>query len=140
MKNFKFLLFILAIWAMDATGQVDLENFDALKFRSIGPAGMSGRITAIDAVERNSNIIYVGSASGGVWKSMNGGTTWDPIFDDQKTLSIGAVKINQNNPDEIWVGTGEGNPRNSHNSGRGCLLYTSPSPRDRTRSRMPSSA
>ncbi len=119
MKNFKFLLIILSFWAFDATGQVDLENFDGLKFRSIGPAGMSGRITAIDAVERNSNIIYIGSASGGVWKSINGGTTWDPIFDDQKTLSIGAVKINQNNPDEIWVGTGEGNPRNSHNSGRG---------------------
>jgi len=96
-----------------------MDQFNALEFRAIGPAGMSGRITAIDAVESNSNIIYVGSASGGVWKSINGGTTWDPIFDDQASLSIGAIKINQKNPAEIWVGTGEGNPRNSHNSGKG---------------------
>ena len=119
MINLRYLVLILVLISFDAYSQIDLEKFDALEFRCIGPAGMSGRITAIDAVERNSNIIYIGSASGGVWKSMNGGTTWDPIFDDQKTLSIGAVKINQNNPDEIWVGTGEGNPRNSHNSGRG---------------------
>ena len=119
MTNLRCIFLILVLFSLESFGQVDLDKFDALKFRCIGPAGMSGRITAIDAVERNSNIIYIGSASGGVWKSMNGGTTWDPIFDDQKTLSIGAVKINQNNPDEIWVGTGEGNPRNSANSGRG---------------------
>ncbi len=119
MKKPIFFLLLFFFSIVEFFAQIDLEKFDALDFRCIGPAGMSGRITAIDAVHSNSNIIYIGSASGGVWKSTNGGITWDPIFDDQKTLSIGAVKINQNNPDEIWVGTGEGNPRNSHNSGRG---------------------
>ncbi len=86
---------------------------------SIGPAGMSGRVTSIDAVVNNPNVIYAGTASGGVWKSINGGLSWDPIFDKQPIQNIGAVKIQQSNPDVIWVGTGEGNPRNSHSSGAG---------------------
>ncbi len=98
---------------------IDFEQFKAMKFRNIGPAGMSGRITAIDVNLRDKDHIYVGSASGGVWESKNGGITWKPIFDDQPTLAIGALEINQANPSEIWVGTGEGNPRNSHNSGAG---------------------
>ena len=87
--------------------------------RSIGPAGMSGRVTAIDVVHRSPDIIYLGTASGGLWKSTGGGVTWKPIFDEQAVSSIGAIAINQNNPDEIWVGTGEGNPRNSQASGNG---------------------
>lgn len=98
---------------------LDLENWKDLRFRNIGPAGMSGRITAIDVDLSNPEHIYVGAASGGVWFSSNGGTSWKPIFDDNPTLSIGSIKINQNNPDEIWVGTGEGNPRNSLNTGAG---------------------
>ena len=98
---------------------VDMAHFEHLKIRNIGPAGMSGRITAIDVDLSNPNRIYIGAASGGVWLSENGGTTWDPIFDDQPTQAIGAIAINQKNPSEIWVGTGEGNPRNSHNSGAG---------------------
>ncbi len=94
-----------------------------MKARSIGPAGMSGRIVAIDVVLADPNIIYAGAASGGVWKSEDGGITWNPIFDDQKLINIGAVKICQSNPDIIWVGTGEGNPRNSLNIGGG--LYKS---------------
>jgi len=97
----------------------DLENFEAISFRNIGPAGMSGRVTAIDVDLSDEDRIFVGTASGGVWKSENGGITWEPIFDDVPILSIGSLKINQQNPDEIWVGTGEGNPRNSHNSGAG---------------------
>ena len=93
-----------------------LEGFD---FRNVGPAGMSGRVTAIDVVLKEPDHIYIGSASGGVWESKNGGIDWKPIFDDQPSLAIGAIKINQQNPSEIWVGTGEGNPRNSHNSGKG---------------------
>lgn len=90
-----------------------------MKTRNVGPAGMSGRITAIDAVDANPTIIYAGSASGGLWKSTSGGITWDPIFDDQKIHSIGAISIYQKNPDLIWVGTGEGNPRNSLTMGGG---------------------
>ncbi len=87
--------------------------------RNIGPAGMSGRITAIDVVTANPDIIYAGSASGGLWKSTSAGVNWKPIFTDQPTASIGAVAIQQSNPAVIWVGTGEGNPRNSVNGGYG---------------------
>ena len=87
--------------------------------RNIGPGGMSGRVTTIDVVNNAPDIIYVGTASGGVWKSMSGGIDWTPIFNDQLTASIGALAIQQSNPDVIWVGTGEGNPRNSLNGGYG---------------------
>lgn len=103
--------------------QFDIEKFKNIKTRAIGPAGMSGRITAIDVVTKNPEIMYVGSASGGLWKSESGGIAWEPIFDQQLALSIGAVAIQQSNPDVIWVGTGEGNPRNSLTGGYG--LYKS---------------
>ena len=90
-----------------------------MKPRNIGPAGMSGRITAIDVVEDQPDIMYAGAASGGVWKSTSGGIKWDPIFNDQTTASIGAIAIQQSNPSVIWAGTGEGNPRNSLNGGDG---------------------
>ncbi|WP_370391382.1 WD40/YVTN/BNR-like repeat-containing protein [uncultured Winogradskyella sp.] len=87
--------------------------------RNIGPAGMSGRVTAIDVVLNNPDVMYVGTASGGLWKSTSGGIKWEPIFDNELTASIGAVEIQQSNPSVIWVGTGEGNPRNSLNGGYG---------------------
>ena len=87
--------------------------------RNIGPGGMSGRITSIDVVESNPDIMYVGTASGGLWKSTSAGISWEPVFNDQVTASVGAVAIQQSNPDVIWVGTGEGNPRNSLNGGYG---------------------
>ena len=99
--------------------KIDVEQLKGMKIRNIGPAGMSGRVTSIDVNLSNSQIIYVGTASGGVWKSESGGIKWEPIFDKEPVQSIGAVAINQKNPSEIWVGTGEGNPRNSHNSGEG---------------------
>ncbi len=90
-----------------------------MKPRNIGPGGMSGRVTSIDVVLNNPDIMYVGTASGGLWKSTSGGIKWYPIFDDQPTASIGAVAIQQSNPSVLWVGTGEGNPRNSLNGGFG---------------------
>lgn len=80
---------------------------------------MSGRITAIDVVVNNPDTWYVGAASGGVWKTTNAGATWQSVFDKQATLNIGSVAIQQNNPNIVWVGTGEGNPRNSLNIGEG---------------------
>ena len=99
--------------------QLDMEKIKDLKPRSIGPAGMSGRVTAIDVVLNDPSIIYIGTASGGLWKSESGGINWEPLFDKEKVLSIGAVAINPKTPDIIWVGTGEGNPRNSNNGGYG---------------------
>ena len=99
--------------------KVDMDMFKAMKARSIGPAAMSGRITAIDVVESNPEIIFAGAASGGVWRTTGGGLDWEPVFDDQAVQGIGAIDIYQKNPDVIWVGTGEGNPRNSVSSGYG---------------------
>ena len=87
--------------------------------RNIGPGGMSGRVTSIDVVHSNPDIMYAGTASGGLWKSTSGGIKWNPIFENEATASIGAVAVQQSNPSVIWVGTGEGNPRNSLNGGYG---------------------
>ncbi|MEO5905647.1 MAG: hypothetical protein ABIQ11_02900, partial [Saprospiraceae bacterium] len=114
-----FFLFSFLILNIANAQVLDEKILEGFSFRNVGPAGMSGRITAIDVVVNDPDHIYIGSASGGVWESTDGGIAWNPIFDDQPALSIGAIKINQNNPAEIWVGTGEGNPRNSHNSGKG---------------------
>ncbi len=113
---FTLVLFWSAtIFAQDLSPS-DFKNTAA---RNIGPGGMSGRITTIDVVNSSPDEIYVGTASGGVWKSTSGGIDWTPIFNDQSTASIGALAIQQSNPDVIWVGTGEGNPRNSLNGGYG---------------------
>ena len=108
-----------AMLATLSAQKVDVEKLEGLKIRNIGPAGMSGRVTSIDVDLSDADVIYAGTASGGVWKSTSGGIDWEPIFDDQPVQSIGALTINQKNTDEIWVGTGEGNPRNSQNSGEG---------------------
>lgn len=114
-----FGLFALFYFNIPLSAQVDLKQFSQMKARSIGPAGMSGRIGAIDAVVSNPNIIYVGAATGGLWKSTSGGTTWEPLFDKQPVSSIGAIAVYQPNPSIVWVGTGEGNPRNSMGVGYG---------------------
>src|SRR6266496_307734 len=98
---------------------ITISNLKNLKPRSIGPASMSGRIVAIDAVVSAPDTWYVGSASGGVWKTTNAGATWTSVFDEQPTLNIGSIAIQQSNPNIVWVGTGEGNPRNSLNLGEG---------------------
>ena len=102
--------------------EIDPDIFAGLKARSIGPANMSGRIGSIDAVHADPNIIYVGSATGGLWKSADGGITWNPLMDDKPVSSFGAVAINQSNPNIVWAGTGEATPRNSVGVGRGVYL------------------
>jgi len=120
MKNFFLLIFILFQGIAQAqTADVDLSNFSSMNMRSIGPAAMSGRVTSIDVQRDNPSIIYIGTASGGLWKSESMGVSWEPIFDDQPVQSIGAVAISPGNSSVIWAGSGEGNPRNSHSSGAG---------------------
>ena len=114
-----FLLLPLLLGASSLHAQVTVDQLSGMQARSIGPAGMSGRIASIDAVASDPDVVYVGAATGGVWKSTNGGQTWKPVFDDQRVLGIGAVAVDQSNPDVVWVGTGEGNPRNSAGVGRG---------------------
>src|SRR5256886_4125886 len=100
--------------------KVDSETMSGLGGRNIGWAAMSGRIAALAAVHEGARLtVYVGAASGGVWKSMNGGTTFKPVFDKQPVQSIGAVTIDPKNPKVIWVGTGESWMRNSVSIGDG---------------------
>src|SRR5262245_16380299 len=98
--------------------------FDGLHFRPIGPASMSGRISDIAAYEANPAIFYVGTAHGGVWKTVNNGTTFEAQFQDQGLISIGAVAISQSNPELVWVGTGESNNRQSTSWGDGVYKST----------------
>src|SRR5213594_4273234 len=83
--------------------------FETMHFRPIGPAGMSGRVADLAVYEPNPSIFYVGSAHGGVWKTTNGGTTFEAQFQDNGLISIGDVTVSQSNPDLLWVGTGESN-------------------------------
>jgi len=98
-------------------------SFGHLQARNIGPALMSGRVTCIDALQSNPLHVYVGTASGGLWKSTNGGVILKPVF-DKHTLSIGAVAIDQERPDTVWVGTGESWTRNSVSIGTGVYKST----------------
>ncbi len=92
---------------------------DALHFRQIGPASMSGRIADLAVYEANPSLYYVGTAHGGVWKTTNNGTTFEAQFQDKGLMSIGDVTISQSNPDLVWVGTGESNNRQSTSWGDG---------------------
>ena len=91
----------------------------ALRFRSIGPAVISGRISDLAIHPTNRSIWYVATASGGLWKTTNSGTTFSPIFDSQNSYSIGEVVLDPNNPNVVWVGTGENNAQRSVSYGDG---------------------
>ena len=93
--------------------------FDRLVFRNIGPTGPSGRIDDLAVFERDPRIFYVGTATGGVWKTTNGGTTLTPVFDSASVASVGAVAVSQDDPNLVWVGTGENNNRQSSSWGDG---------------------
>jgi len=100
-------LFLIGL-SMPATSQKYSEDiFKGLEFRNLGPALTSGRIADIAIHPDNENIWYIAVGSGGVWKTINSGTTWTPIFDKQASYSIGCITIDPNNPHTIWVGTGE---------------------------------
>lgn len=113
----------LMVGANTASAEIDTDLMAGLEARLVGPAAMSGRITAIDVIDNNPNHIVIGAATGGVWISDNGGLNWTPVFDKEECASVGAVAIDQTNPDIIWVGTGEGNVRNS--TSIGCGMFKS---------------
>jgi photosystem II stability/assembly factor-like uncharacterized protein len=110
--------------ASAASAPIDSDTFGGYEARAIGPAQTGGRVADIDAVHEGQKLtIYVGSAAGGVFRSRDGGVSFSPIFDKQPVLSIGAIKIDPNDPKTIWVGTGESWTRNSVSVGGG--LYRS---------------
>ena len=98
-------------------------TFNGLKFRSIGPAFTSGRVIGFAVEPNNPSHFFVASASGGVWKTVNDGTTWIPVFDREGSYSIGAIALDPKNPLTVWVGTGENNSQRSVSYGSG--LYRS---------------
>ena len=100
-------------------GALDTKLLKDLTWRSIGPANMGGRISSVAVVENKPSTCFVGYGTGGVFKTTNSGTTWNPIFDKQPVASIGAIAVWQKNPQLVWVGTGEANSRNSSSWGRG---------------------
>ena len=100
------------------------EAFSRLEYRSIGPAIMGGRIADVEGVPGDTNVVYVASASGGLWKTTNGGVTWKPIFERQGTISLGDIALAPSNPEVVWAGTGESNVRNSVSFGDGVYKST----------------
>jgi photosystem II stability/assembly factor-like uncharacterized protein len=126
-KNiFLLTLFCLCWGAINPIAAQQLKSsalFGSIRARQIGPAVMSGRVSDIEGVNRDPKIIYVGAANGGVWKSINGGVSFNPIF-DQYTQSIGKITLDQKRPDTIWVGTGEVWTRNSVSVGTGIYRST----------------
>jgi photosystem II stability/assembly factor-like uncharacterized protein len=122
-----FAMVVLVIGGVPARGQdaPSLKDFlHVLKPRCIGPANMSGRIVEVAVHERRPSIMYVASASGGLWRTKNQGTTWDPVFERENTVALGAVAVYHGNPDTVWVGTGEANARNSVSWGDGVYKST----------------
>jgi photosystem II stability/assembly factor-like uncharacterized protein len=118
------LALILSFHLVEAqTTKLTPSSFGSMEARHIGPAVMSGRIMSIDAFNDDPRLVYVGSASGGLWKSINGGTTFKEVFKDL-VQTIGAVAINQKNKDIVWVGTGESRTRNSISIGNGIYKTT----------------
>ncbi|MBI2214997.1 MAG: hypothetical protein HYU52_15220 [Acidobacteria bacterium] len=101
------------------SGAFDAESFSGLKFRSIGPAVASGRVSDIAIDPKHPATIFVAVASGGVWKTTNKGTTWTPVFDKQGSYSIGCVTLDPNDPLVVWVGSGENNSQRSVGYGDG---------------------
>ena len=100
------------------------DALDQLQWRELGPAVMGGRIDDFAVVEKNPDVIYVGTASGGVWRTTDGGITWKPIFEHVGPMSIGAIAVSQQDPSIVWVGTGEPNNRNTSSWGNGVYKST----------------
>ncbi len=117
-------------WASPQAGQKKIENTDPaqrlkwyeqhqamkaqspfknLTWRNSSPEQLTGRATCIAVPKGDKKTIYIGTASGGLWKTTNTGVTWDPIFDEMPTMSMGALAIPESQPNTIWVGTGEAN-------------------------------
>ena len=109
--------------AQDSQAKRDLGPVTFLEWREIGPAVVGGRISDIAVDEDDTRIIYVGTATSGIWKSTNHGTTWEPLFTDQSTSSIGDVTLAPSNPNVVWVGTGE--PQNRQSSPWGDGVFKS---------------
>lgn len=118
-----FLLLVSSAFNVHAQVKLSSSTFGAIEARSIGPAVMGGRITAIEGVNNNPKVLYIGTAGGGIWKSTTAGLTFEPVF-EKYPQSVGTLAIDQAHPDTIWAGTGESNMRNSVSIGLGIYRST----------------
>ena len=105
-------------------GRFSESLLEGFTWRSVGPPGAGGRIVDVEVIGAFPHTIFVAGATGGLWRTTNNGVTFEPIFDDQATNSIGAIAVHPGNPDVIWVGTGENNARNSVSWGDGIYKTT----------------
>src|SRR5881398_1160301 len=105
-----------------AAAMMGADSLNNLKFRNLGPSVGGRRVAAVVGVAGDRSTYYVGASAGGVWKTTDGGDSWEAVFKDQPTASIGAVALAPSNPNVVWVGTGEGNPRNDVVDGRGVFM------------------
>lgn len=112
-------ILLLGIGSGAADTPAGTDKWKGLEFRELGPAVMGGRIDDFAVVESNPNIVFAGAASGGVWKTTNNGTTWEPVFDKEGVSTIGDIAIAPSDPSIVWVGTGEPNNRQSSSWGDG---------------------
>ncbi len=118
---------VLLSWPSAALGQaaaISQELLQELRFRSVGPAVTGGRVHDVEALPGDPSTIYLATASGGIWKSTNKGTTWTPIFESQAVSTFGDLAIAPSDPDVIWAGTGEQNNRQSTSWGNGVYRST----------------
>ncbi|NJL29032.1 MAG: hypothetical protein HC897_14660 [Thermoanaerobaculia bacterium] len=109
----------LLLTTASAFGAGEDDPLGRLEWRNVGPVNMSGRVADVEGLSGDPRIVYVGTASGGIWKTTDGGMSFAPIFDAQPTLSIGDLALAPSNPEVIYAGTGEGNVRNSVSFGTG---------------------
>ena len=126
MKNLNlYITLFLSLFFFDIYSQRNNSNelkttlFDKIEVRNIGPAKVSGRITKVIKDYSNTSTWYVTTASGNVWKTVNSGTTWKPIFEHYGSYSIGTITMDPVNPNVLWLGTGENNSQRSVGYGDG---------------------
>src|SRR6185295_9363575 len=130
MNTRKSILHVTVIFFLLAAGplaisyaqQIAPENLSAFRYRYIGPVG--NRVTSIAGVPGQPNIYYAGAASGGIFKTTNGGVSWEPIFDDQSVSSIGSIEVAASDPNIVWAGTGESCIRSHISVGAGIYKST----------------
>ena len=115
---------LVAVLAFSATAFASAAPYSHLQFRSVGPAVGGGRVAAVAGTATDPSLYYIGSAGGGVWKTINGGATWTAVFEKEPVAAIGAVTIDPTNENVVWVGTGEANPRNDVTFGDGVYKTT----------------
>src|SRR2546425_1551033 len=122
--HFAAMIFLLAagLLAPSFAQQISSETLGALRYRYIGPVG--NRVSAVTGVIGQPNVYYAGAASGGIFKTTDGGTHWQPIFDDQPVSSIGALAVAPSDPNIIWAGTGEAWIRSHISVGQGIYKST----------------